>query len=285
MAEGKLMSKIPPIDSIRTTNLVEKFIKTRVAESKMKGVVFGVSGGIDSALIASLSTRALGPKKVHAFFFPSITTPSEDLKDVKELCSVLKLNLTVIEIQDIIKAFSEAFGETEKSSMNQWLNLKPRIRQSIWYFFANKLNCLVCGSSNKSELMIGYYTKFGDGAADILPIGDLYKTHVYQLGEFLKVPDPILKKAPSAGLFKGQTDEAEIGMPYFELDRILLGLELFGTDKEIAERLNISSTIVKRVRTMIYKSEHKRRGPIIFKLGVRTPTIDWRVPLVQPSKF
>lgn len=279
------MSKIPPIDNNRTTNLIENFIKTRVVESKMKGVVIGVSGGIDSALIASLSVRALGSKKVHAFFFPSITTPSQDLKDVKELCSFLKLNLTVIEIQDILKAFSEAFGETEKPSMNEWMNLKPRIRQSIWYFFANKLNCLVCGSSNKSELMIGYYTKFGDGAADILPIGDLYKTHVFQLAEYLKIPDEILKKTPSAGLFKGQTDEAEIGMPYLELDRILLGLELFGTNEEVAERLNISPTEVKRVRSMIYKSEHKRRGPIIFKLGVRTPGIDWRVPLVQPSKF
>jgi NAD+ synthase len=285
MVEGKLMSKIPPIDSIRTTNLVENFIKTRVTESKMKGVVIGVSGGIDSALIASLSVRALGPKNVHAFFFPSKTTPSEDLGDVKELCSNLGLKLTIIDIQNIIKAFSEVLGDNEEPSKNEWLNLKPRLRQSFCYFFANKLNCLVCGSSNKSELMIGYYTKFGDGAADILPIGDLYKTHVFQLAEYLKVPDEILKKVPSAGLFKGQTDEAEIGMPYFELDRILLGLELFGTDKEVAERLNISPTEVKRVKSMIYKSEHKRRGPIIFKLGVRTPGIDWRVPLVQPSKF
>ena len=101
----------------------------------------------------------------------------------------------------------------------------------------------------------------------------------------LVYPDNILKKAPSAGLFEGQTDEAEIGMSYFELDRILLGLELFGTAEEVANRLEISSSTVKSVLSMIYQSEHKRRGPIIFKLGVRTPGMDWRVPLVQPSEF
>jgi NAD+ synthase len=279
------MSKIPPIDNIRTIKLIEDFIKIRVAESGRNGVVIGISGGVDSAVTASLAVRALGSKKVQSFFFPSQTTPSGDLNDVQNLCINLGLTVTVIDIQKIIQSFSEAIGQPEDTSTIEWMNLQPRIRQTIWYFFANRLNCLVCGSSNKSELMIGYYTKFGDGAADILPIGDLYKTHVFQLAEFLKIPENILEKAPSAGLFKGQTDEAEIGMSYFELDRILLGLELFGTVEEVAERLDISSNTVKSVLSMIYKSEHKRRGPIIFKLGVRTPGMDWRVPLVQPSDF
>ncbi len=279
------MSQIPPIDSIRTIKLIEDFIKIRVSESKMNGVIIGISGGMDSAVTATLAVRALGAKKVQPFFFPSQTTPSGDLNDVQNLCTNLGLNLTVIGIQKIVQTFSEAIEELEEMSSIEWMNLQPRIRQTIWYFFANKLNCLVCGSSNKSELMIGYYTKFGDGAADIMPIGDLYKTHVLQLAEFLKIPKNILKKAPSAGLFKGQTDEAEIGMSYSDLDRILLGLELFGTVEEIAERLDISSNMVKKVLSMIYKSEHKRRGPIIFKLGVRTPGMDWRIPLVQPSEF
>ncbi|MHA1967081.1 MAG: NAD+ synthase [Candidatus Hodarchaeales archaeon] len=279
------MTSIPPIDISHTIQLIENFIRTRVSESGVNGVIIGISGGIDSAVITSLAVRALGSDKVNAFFYPSLTTPSGDLGDVKELCSILGIKLTVIDIQKIIQSFSDAIGKPEDSNALEWMNLKPRIRQSIWYFYANKLNCLVCGSSNKSEMMIGYYTKFGDGAADILPIGDVYKTHVYQLAEFLDLPTKILKKIPSAGLFEGQTDESEIGMSYTKLDSILFGLELFRTDEEIADRLEIPISDVKKVRSMIYRSEHKRRGPIIFKLGVRTPSFDWRIPLVEPKDY
>ncbi len=279
------MKCIPPIDIPHTIQLIENFIRTRVSESGVNGVVIGVSGGLDSAVIASIAVRSLGSKKVNTFFYPSSTTPSDDLGDVKELCSNLGVKLTIIDIQNIIQSFSAAIEKPEDKNALEWMNLKPRIRQTIWYFYANKLNCLVCGSSNKSELMIGYYTKFGDGAADILPIGDVYKTHVYNIAEFLEVPTKILKKMPSAGLFEGQTDESEIGMTYTKLDSILYGLELFRTDEEIADRIGIPISEVKKIRSMIYRSEHKRRGPIIFKLGVRTPNIDWRIPLVEPRNY
>jgi NAD+ synthase len=144
---------------------------------------------------------------------------------------------------------------------------------------------LVCGAGNKSELMIGYFTKYGDGGVDILPIGDVYKTHVFELAKYLALPDSIIEKQPSAGLTEGQTDEKEIGMPYKLLDSILLGLETFQTEENIADQLNIPISDVKRVRSMIYKSEHKRRVPIILKLGVRTPGNDWRIPLIQPKDF
>ena len=279
------MKSIPPIDIPHTIQLIENFIRTRVSESGLNGVVIGVSGGVDSTVIASIAVRALGPKKVKVFFYPSLTTPSDDLGDVKEICSILGVKLTIIDIQNIIQSFSAAIEKPEDKMALEWMNLKPRIRQTIWYFYANKLNCLVCGSSNKSELMIGYYTKFGDGAADILPIGDVYKTHVYQIAEFLELPQKILEKSPSAGLFEGQTDESEIGMTYTKLDNILLGLELFRTDEEIADRLEIPISEIKKVRSMIYRSEHKRRGPIILKLGVRTPNSDWRIPLVEPRDY
>ncbi|MHA1933504.1 MAG: NAD(+) synthase, partial [Promethearchaeota archaeon] len=146
-------------------------------------------------------------------------------------------------------------------------------------------NYLVCGGGNKSELMIGYFTKYGDGGVDILPIGDVYKTHVFQLAEYLKLPSNFLNKPPSAGLKAGQTDEAEIGMSYSKLDSILYRLEMFQTDQKIADDLKIPLKTVKKVHSMIYRSEHKRRAPLIIKLGVRTPTIDWRIPLVEPSEF
>ncbi|UCG89798.1 MAG: NAD+ synthase [Candidatus Heimdallarchaeota archaeon] len=277
------MNKIPPIDAPHTIKLIEDFIKIRVSEAGAKGVVIGLSGGIDSAVVASIAVRALDSEKVFTLFLPSNTTPNSDLKDAKSLCSQLSVKLTVINIQKLINIYSEDIQEKEDPSLLEWANFKPRIRQTVLYFFANRLNLLVCGAGNKSELMIGYFTKFGDGAADILPIGDVYKTHVFQLGKYLNVPKNILTKAPSAGLWEGQTDEAEIGMSYSQLDSILYGIERFQTDSEVSDYLQISIAEVKKVRSKLYQSEHKRRGPLIFKLGIRTPNIDWRIPLIKPS--
>ena len=277
------MKEIPPIDIPHTIRLIEDFIRTRVSEAGVKGIIIGLSGGIDSAVVASIAVRALSPKNVFALFLPSSTTPIADLNDVKSLCSQLKLTLTEINIQSLVDIFTEKIQEEEDPTQLEWANTKPRIRQVIQYFFANKLNYLVCGTGNKSEIMIGYFTKFGDGASDILPIGDVYKTHVLQLGKYLNVPENILNKAPSAGLWEGQTDETEIGMSYLQLDSVLYGLERFQTENEVADRLQIPVTDVKKVKSMIYLSEHKRRGPLIFKLGIRTPSIDWRIPLVKPS--
>lgn len=281
----KKIKPIPPLDAPHTISIIEDFIKVRVSESGAKGVVIGISGGIDSAVVATIVTRALGVENICPLFLPSETTPSDDFEDVQKLCSQLKLNLKVINIQKLIEIFSETIQEQEESSSLEWMNLKPRFRQAVWYFYANKLNYLVCGAGNKSEIMIGYYTKFGDGAVDLLPIGDVYKTHVYQLGEYLKLPTRILQKVPSAGLSVGQTDEDEIGMPYSLLDSILFGLERFKTGIQIAQFHGIPVSQVKKVQSMLYNSEHKRRGPIIFKLGVRTPNIDWRIPLVKPSDY
>ncbi|MFX1506140.1 MAG: NAD+ synthase [Promethearchaeota archaeon] len=277
------MNQIPPIDVLHTIKLIEDFIRTRVSEAEAKGIIIGLSGGIDSAVVASITVRALGPKSVFALFLPSKTTPTADLKDVKSLCSQLKIELTKIDIQSLVDDLTKKMEEEENPSQLEWANIKPRIRQVIQYYFANKLNYLVCGAGNKSEIMIGYFTKFGDGAVDILPIGDVYKTHVRQLGKYLNVPVNILTKSPSAGLWEGQTDEAEIGMSYLQLDSILYGLERFQTEDEVADYLQIPVADVKKVRSMIYQSEHKRRGPLVFKLGIRTPRIDWRIPLVKPS--
>ncbi|MFX0172563.1 MAG: NAD+ synthase [Candidatus Hodarchaeota archaeon] len=287
MTKKKMMKKttIPPLNATHTVQIIEAFIKTRVSEAGAEGVVIGISGGIDSAVVAALAVRSLGPDKVQALFLPSSLTPPSDLDDVKGLCKQLGIKFTIIDIQKIVDAFSISLDQKEKISSLEWMNLKPRIRQSCWYFYANKLNYLVCGTGNKSELMIGYYTKYGDGAVDILPIGDVYKTHVYQLGEYLKIPKRIQSKIPSAGLTTGQTDENEIGMSYNQLDRILLGLERFQSNEEVANQIGIPLSDVKKVQAMIYQSEHKRRGPIIFKLGVRTPKYDWRIPLVKPSDF
>jgi NAD+ synthase len=281
----KIKSTLPSLDLNHTIKIISNFIKTRFEESKRSGVIVGLSGGIDSAVVASLCVNAVGSERVHGIFLPSSTTPSTDFKDVKEFCKELNISLTVVDIQKLIDVFSDIIGNPEESRLMEWANLKPRFRQAVWYYYANKLNCLVCGAGNKSEIMIGYFTKYGDAAVDLLPIGDVYKTQIYQIGKSLQIPKQILNKAPSAGLWKDQTDEGEIGMTYLELDQILFGLEHFKTDEEIINKLNISLSQVKKVKSLIYRSEHKRRGPIILKFGVRTPTIDWRIPLVEPSEY
>ena len=277
--------EIPALNSEHTVKIIVEFIKTRVSEAKSNGIVIGVSGGIDSAVVLTLAVRALGYEKISAFFLENQYTSSDDIQDIQEYCESLRVNLTKINIQDVIDQFALSINESEDSNSIEWMNIKPRILQTYLYFFANKENYLVCGGGNKSELMIGYFTKYGDGGVDLLPIGDVYKTHVFQLAEYLKLPKNILNKPPSAGLKAGQTDEAEIGMSYSLLDSILYGLEVFQTDQEIANHLKIPLKTVKKVHSMIYNSEHKRRAPLIIKLGVRTPTIDWRIPLIEPSEF
>jgi len=283
--DKNILKGLPPLNSEHTSKIIEDFIRTRVSEAKAKGVVIGISGGIDSAVVLTLAVRALGHEKVNAFFLRNKNSSPDDIQDIQDYCNSLRVNLNTINIQDVIDQFALSVDELEDSNTLEWMNIKPRILQTYLYFFANKNNCLVCGGGNKSELMIGYFTKYGDGGVDILPIGDVYKIHVFQLAAYLKLPENFINKSPSAGLKAGQTDEAEIGMSYSKLDSILYGLELFGSAQEIADKMKIPLQTVKRVRSMIYKSEHKRRAPLIIKLGVRTPTIDWRVPLIEPSEF
>jgi len=198
---------IPPMDCKITSELIQDFIKTRVTEAGVKGVVIGLSGGIDSAVTITLAVKALGAKNITPIFLRNKNSSESDIEDIKTLCKKLKLELIHYDIQSVIDEFSKSINQTENSSELAWMNIKPRLLQTYLYFHANKKSYLVCGAGNKSELMIGYFTKFGDGGVDILPIGDVYKTHVFQLAEHLKLPKSLLQKPPSAGLRKDQTDD------------------------------------------------------------------------------
>jgi NAD+ synthase len=140
---------------------------------------------------------------------------------------------------------------------------------------------LVCGTSNKSEILIGYFTKYGDGGIDIMPIGDVYKTQVYELAKFLKIPNEIIKKPPTAGLWEDQSDEKELKLTYAKLDLILSGLERKIDISDIAKFVNVKSSEVERIKKMRIKSEHKRRAALIPKVGLRTPGYDWRSPILK----
>ncbi|HIP57929.1 MAG TPA: NAD(+) synthase, partial [Archaeoglobus profundus] len=141
-----------------------------------------------------------------------------------------------------------------------------RVRMTICYYYANSLGYLVAGTGNKSELMTGYFTKYGDGGVDFLPIGDLYKTEVFELAKYLGVPEKIIKKIPSAGLWAGQTDEDELGITYNKLDTILKGLEIGYSPNEICKIYNVKEEDVRRVIHLIESSKHKRELPPIVKV-------------------
>jgi len=228
------------------------YIKIQAKASGAKGIVLGLSGGVDSAVACALSKEAIGRKKVLGVFLPC-NSQDTDLKDAKLLAHKLRIKTRIVDLSGIYKNLMKILPAGNKLARN---NIKPRLRMMVLYYFANKLNYLVCGTGNKSELSVGYFTKYGDGGVDILPIAGLLKKQVRVLAGELGVPKHIIGKPPTAGLWQGQTDEGEMGITYPELDSIL---ECLNSNKKQV----ISRNKVRRVKLMIKRSEHKRQSPKI----------------------
>ena len=257
---GEIISEIPNLDLEKTKSSIIKFIESKINESKTDGIVIGLSGGIDSTLVAYLACEAIGKENVFGIIMPSTTTPTEDKIHGVEIAQRLGIDYKEIAIDSILNEFL-LMTQLEENNLAIG-NLKARIRMSIIYYYANAKNYLVSGTGNKSEILIGYFTKHGDGACDMEPIGDLYKTDVYKLSEFLNIPEEIIKKPPRAGLWNNQTDEAEIGMDYGLIDQILyLFTEKDMKNTEIASELDISVDEVDMIITKIIRSEHKSKVP------------------------
>lgn len=236
-------------------NRIVFWIKQQVKDSGAKGIVLGLSGGIDSAIVAALAKKAVGTDNLLVLFMPCNSNP-QDLKDAKLVAHKLGLKSKLVDLSAVYKNFLKILPGAISLARG---NLKPRLRMSTLYYFANKLNYLVCGTGNKSELLVGYFTKYGDGGVDILPIADLFKRQVRQLARELKIPQSIITKAPTAGLWQGQTDEVEMGITYDELDDIL---DRFCNHKKQAA----DSKKVTKVIRMYKKSEHKRKGAEICRI-------------------
>lgn len=234
---------------------IVNWIKKQVKEAGAKGIVLGLSGGVDSALVASLAKCAVGKTNLLALLMPC-HSHSGDLEDAKLVARKLGIKIKVINLSELYDDLKSVLPQANAKAS---ANIKPRLRMLILYYFANKFNYLVCGTGNKSEAMVGYFTKYGDGAVDILPIGGLFKRQVKELAKEMKIPEKIISKAPSAGLWHGQTDEAEMGITYEELDNIL---ERF----ENGKKQIFAKSKVDRVKKMIKRSKHKRQAPEICRV-------------------
>lgn len=262
-----------------TITVIKEFIKTYVENSGCKNVIIGLSGGIDSAVTAILCKGALGKKRTKCIFLPDETTPELDDKHQKLITDEFDLKCETKDITSLVKTVSEnCIVSPNKYAL---ANVKARVRMVLLFEYANMNDGLVCGTSNKSELLLGYFTKYGDGGVDIMPIGDLYKTEIYQLAEYLDIPEEIINKPPTAGLLKGQTDEKDLELTYYKLDQILRGLEEKMEISKIAEKAGVEKSNVLRIRDMRADSQHKRNTPLIPKVGSRTSGLDWRSPVQE----
>jgi len=255
-----------------TSRIIEKFIQTRVKEAGSEGVVLGLSGGIDSATTMALAVSSLGSDNVLGLIMPF--RDSESITLALNHAQLLGVKTKKYDISSIVKSFKEV-TDSYSSKVSEG-NLHSRVRMSLLYGESFSSNSLVIGTSNKSELLVGYYTKWGDGASDFLPMGDIYKSQVYLLAKNLGVPKEILNRVPTAELWEGQSDEEELGISYVILDKILLGLERQLSFDNISSNTEINVETIEKIDILIKNTIHKRVFPPVCKLGRRTVGLDWR---------
>lgn len=250
--------------------LVE-WIRDKVAEANARGCVLGISGGVDSAVVAALCAKAC-PGKVLGIHMPCYSSP-QDTDDARLVAKSLDIDYIEVELNDVFDCMMGVLKDARQTNKMRELeqrvvptahserlassNIKPRLRMITLYYFANLYNYLVVGTGNRSELEVGYFTKYGDGGVDILPLGGLVKTQVWELAKYLGIPENIINKPPSAGLWSGQTDEGELGFTYRQLDEVILT----GTG---------DVRIVEEVRRRKAASSHKMKAPCIPDMNITT---------------
>jgi NAD+ synthase len=256
------------LDTLEVSTKITNFIDDNMRKSGLNGAVIAVSGGIDSALVLSLTVAALGPERVRALMMPERDiTPEGDITDVMRLTDAYDVTCDIVEITPILSCLSRVLPLYDPGNRLSSGNIRPRVRMIVSYHYTNTLNMMVVGSSNKTELLTGYFTKYGDGGVDLMPLGDLYKCQVRQLARYMRVPEEIIEKTPTAGLWLGQSDEDEIGASYNTIDMILWGKENGFADKEIAEGVGVDLSIVKGILARVERSDHKRCIPLILRLS------------------
>ena len=261
------------------TDLVKEvlvgFLRREAGRFGFEKAVVGVSGGIDSALSCFLAAEAYGPKNVLALRMPYKTSSPDSLIDAQKVIDALGVASETVEITPMVEPL---FQMTEGMDRRRKGNVMARTRMIVLYDRSVAWNGLVIGTSNKTELLVGYSTQWGDSASAINPIGDLYKTQVRQMARALGVPESIIAKPPSADLWQGQTDEGELGISYEEADKILYLLFDLRYRREEVAAAGFDGRKVNRLWNMVRRSQYKRSLPIIAKISTRTVGWDFRYP-------
>lgn len=260
------------INTELTETILTGFIRSELHRVGIKRALIGVSGGIDSAVSLYLSAKALGPENVLAIRMPYKTSPDHTLEDAQMMIDDLGVQSMTVEITPMVDPLIERFEDMSKIRAG---NIMARMRMIVLYDQSVAFNGLVMGSSNKTEILLGYSTIFGDAAAAIQPIGDLYKTQVRQLASYLGVPEQVISKAPSADLWVGQTDEGELGFSYAEVDQLLYLMVDQRYRPETCIEEGFDRTFVERVVQRIRQNHFKRIMPPIAKLSERTVGYDF----------
>lgn len=269
------MSEKLYLDLAQTEKILVDFVKEEVTKSGFKKVVLGLSGGIDSAIVAFIAAKALGPENVLGIMMPYKTSSKESVEHAKLVVEKLGIRSKLIEITPMVEAY---FNLEEGISNLRKGNKMARERMSILFDYSAKEQALVLGTSNKTEILLGYSTQFGDSASALNPIGDLYKTQIWEISRYMGVPVELIDKKPSADLWEGQTDESELGFSYLMADKILY--EMVDERKNLEELLDLGfdKEILDKILKKIKFSQYKRKLPIMLKLSKRTMDKEFRYP-------
>lgn len=253
------------IDIEQAISTSQRFITGKLLKSGLDGYVVGLSGGIDSAVSAALAVKAIGAEKVYAVLMPYKSSSKDSVDDAMEFVEKFKITSEIIEISPMIDAYYTDISQINKVRAG---NKMARERMSILFDLSQKLNAMVLGTGNRTEIALGYTTWFGDSACSINPIGQFYKTEIRQIAKILDVPDSIINKAPSADLWAGQTDEDEIGVTYEQIDKLLVKIidENICSMSEL-ESLGFETTDISRVISLINRYSFKRDLPEVSPLG------------------
>lgn len=268
------------IDTDVARRVIGEFIRGQLRQAGFERAVLGLSGGIDSALVAYLVAEAIGAERLLCVLMPYRTSSPASRADAEEVVRRLGCASELVEITPMVDGF---YGSDTDASALRRGNFMARMRMAVLYDRSVTFGGLVVGTGNKTESLIGYTTVFGDNACAFNPVGDLYKSQVRQLSAAIGVPDEILRKAPSADLWPGQTDEIEAGFSYPELDRLLFWRidKRRSVDEVVA--LGFPPALVERVDRMVAGAEFKRQVPPIAKLGPRTAGVDYLYPRRRPG--
>jgi NAD+ synthase len=265
-ADLKLNTKI-------VRDLLVRFIKDQTTNAGFTKAVIGVSGGVDSAVSAVLAAEALGKENVLGVMIPYRTSNPKSVEDATLVIQATGIHSELVDISKMVDGYCE---DNKIADSLRRGNVMARMRMIVLYDLSAREKALVIGTSNKTEILVGYGTQHGDLASAINPLGDLYKSQIWQLAEAIGVPKAVIEKAPSADLWEGQTDEKEMGVTYAKLDALLYEMiDERHSDEELI-KMEFDAALIKKIRSLIQKNQFKRRPPVIAKVSYRTVNVDFR---------